>query len=526
MVNTKIPLSIKSKAKNLVKKTARNNRHTRILTFIMFIVIFASIGAYVYMNSRAAGTGIMSITPSNAVIGVGSNITFTITENTTDAINAVQADINYDSTKFQFVSLDFSASAFSTTVQQDGSTPGVVKIAVASLGTTLSGTREIAKLTLRTLAAANPTALTIDQTTSALIRPSDSNNVIGTFNNASVIIDNSVPTVPTGLTAVSATVSSINLSWSASTDTGGAGIAGYRVYRGGTLIRTTTGTATTITDTGLTLGTTYSYTVASYDNAGNASAQSTAVSCRVVDNQAPTVPTNLSATTLSASSLRLSWNASTDNVAVTGYRVYRGGSLVTTTPVTSNNYTDTGLTLGTNYSYTVSAIDAAGNASAQSTAFSYRITDISPPTVPGVPTIQTRTPTSITFGWTASSDDIGVTSYRVYRGGSQIGTSPTNSYSDSTGLTFGSQNTYNVSAQDAAGNSSAQSATATLSTISKRGDINDDGYVSVLDLSILSTNYTLSGRTWSTGDISGPNGVADGLVNIYDLSALAIHWGS
>ncbi|MEV0595583.1 glycosyl hydrolase family 18 protein [Nonomuraea cavernae] len=82
------------------------------------------------------------------------------------------------------------------------------------------------------------------------------------------------------------------------------------------------------------------------------------------DTTAPSVPGNLRSTGVSSSSVSLAWNASTDNVGVTGYGVYRGGTLVTT--VTGTSYTDSGLSASTAYSYTVRARDAAGNQSANS----------------------------------------------------------------------------------------------------------------------------------------------------------------
>jgi chitodextrinase len=84
------------------------------------------------------------------------------------------------------------------------------------------------------------------------------------------------------------------------------------------------------------------------------------------DTTPPTVPTGLTVTGTTSSSVSLSWTASTDNVAVTGYNVYRGTTLAGTT--TTTTFTDTGLTASTKYSYTVSAYDAAGNVSAASTA--------------------------------------------------------------------------------------------------------------------------------------------------------------
>lgn len=82
------------------------------------------------------------------------------------------------------------------------------------------------------------------------------------------------------------------------------------------------------------------------------------------DTTAPSAPTGLAATAASSSQINLSWTAATDNVAVTGYDVYRGSTLVGSTSATA--YSDTGLTASTAYSYTVKAKDAAGNISAAS----------------------------------------------------------------------------------------------------------------------------------------------------------------
>lgn len=86
------------------------------------------------------------------------------------------------------------------------------------------------------------------------------------------------------------------------------------------------------------------------------------------DTQAPTVPTGLSASAVSSTQINLSWTASTDNVGVTGYKVFRNSSQIGTSGSTS--FSDTGLSPSTLYSYTVAAYDASGNTSAQSTSAS------------------------------------------------------------------------------------------------------------------------------------------------------------
>jgi hypothetical protein len=86
------------------------------------------------------------------------------------------------------------------------------------------------------------------------------------------------------------------------------------------------------------------------------------------DTIAPTVPTSLTATAVSSSAINLAWTASTDAVGVTGYKIFRAGTQIGTSA--TNAYSDIGLAASTAYSYTVSAYDAAGNNSAQSSAAS------------------------------------------------------------------------------------------------------------------------------------------------------------
>jgi len=82
------------------------------------------------------------------------------------------------------------------------------------------------------------------------------------------------------------------------------------------------------------------------------------------DTEAPSVPQNLSATAIWSDQIDLTWDASTDNVGVTGYNIYRDNLLVDTSP--TNSYSDIGLDPGTEYDYEVSAVDAASNESARS----------------------------------------------------------------------------------------------------------------------------------------------------------------
>jgi len=187
----------------------------------------------------------------------------------------------------------------------------------------------------------------------------------------------------------------------------------------------------------------------------------------------------------------MSWVASTDNVGVTGYKVFRNGTQVGTTATTS--FTNTGLTAGTNYNYTVAAYDAAANTSAQTTAVSMStLPDTTAPSVPGTPTSPTQTMSSITLNWAASTDDVGVTGYRVYRNGTLITSVQATNYTDSS-LVPGTTYAFTVAAFDAAGNVSAQSGAASLHTLPDTQAPTVPGNVSAsLDRQTVSLTWTAS----------------------------------
>ncbi|MFB9203873.1 fibronectin type III domain-containing protein [Nonomuraea spiralis] len=174
------------------------------------------------------------------------------------------------------------------------------------------------------------------------------------------------------------------------------------------------------------------------------------------DPTPPSVPGNLRSTNVTSTSASLAWDASTDNVGVTGYNVYRGGTQVGT--ATGTTYTDNGLTASTTYAYTVRARDAAGNLSGVSNTLS--VTTPGGNGAPGQPgTVTTTvTDTSIALSWGASSGT--VTGYRVYEGATQkaevTGTSTTIS-----GLSVCQSHTYTVKAYNSVGESAGRDVSAT-----------------------------------------------------------------
>jgi chitodextrinase len=187
--------------------------------------------------------------------------------------------------------------------------------------------------------------------------------------------DTQAPTSPTGLTATDTQKTTIGISWTASTDN--VAVKEYKIYVDGTLKSSTSGTAFSLD--GLTAGTAYSIYVVAVDEAGNSSAASTALKVTtlanvVADTAAPSTATSLTASEITTSSVKVSWNAATDNVGVTEYQLFVDGTQNSTTTTTST--TISGLTKATAYSIYVTAKDAAGNTSAASEALKVTTLDV------------------------------------------------------------------------------------------------------------------------------------------------------
>lgn len=176
--------------------------------------------------------------------------------------------------------------------------------------------------------------------------------------------DTQPPSAPAGLLSSNLTAVSVTLNWSAATDN--VSVAGYDVYQNGIKINVLPVAATTYAVTGLSTATGYSFYVRAIDGSGNTSGNSNTINITTLDNILPSAPSNLSAGSVGSASLILNWTAAADNVAVTGYDVYRNGSKINTSVVTATSYNVTGLTASTAYQFYVNARDAAGNISPNS----------------------------------------------------------------------------------------------------------------------------------------------------------------
>ncbi|WP_088835348.1 fibronectin type III domain-containing protein [Paenibacillus tyrfis] len=173
------------------------------------------------------------------------------------------------------------------------------------------------------------------------------------------------------------------------------------------------------------------------------------------DTQPPTAPSGLKATGKTSNSVTLAWNASTDNVGVTGYDVYNGSAVAAS--VTGTTAAIGGLSANTAYTFTVKAKDAAGNVSAASQAVTVTTDpasgDTQPPTAPTNLTVTGKTSSSISLSWTASTDNVGVTGYTVEYGSGSLSVAGTTA--TVAGLAADTTYTFTVKAKDAAGNVSA-----------------------------------------------------------------------
>ncbi|MET8586330.1 discoidin domain-containing protein [Streptomyces collinus] len=172
--------------------------------------------------------------------------------------------------------------------------------------------------------------------------------------------DTQAPTAPTNLSYTEPVTGQIKLTWSAATDD--TAVTGYDVYAGGQLRASVAGNVLTYTDT-QPAGSDITYYVRAKDAAGNVSANSNSVTRKGSggDTQAPTAPGNL-AYTQSGGDVKLTWQASSDNVKVTGYDIYAGNQLLKSVAGDVTTYTDTPPASAT-VTYYVKATDAAGNVS-------------------------------------------------------------------------------------------------------------------------------------------------------------------
>ena len=171
------------------------------------------------------------------------------------------------------------------------------------------------------------------------------------------------------------------------------------------------------------------------------------------DRRPPTVPTGLNVKAKTTSAVTLAWSASTDNVGVAGYGIYRNGTRIATT--TATGYTVADLPCGL-VALGVDAYDAAHNRSNQTSVSVNVCDDVRPPSAPATPVVSGATNASLSLSWSPSADNVGVAGYDVFAAGVHVGSTGGTSYTV-LDLACGSAYTVGIEAYDAAGNRSARS---------------------------------------------------------------------
>jgi glucose/arabinose dehydrogenase/chitodextrinase len=228
--------------------------------------------------------------------------------------------------------------------------------------------------------------------------------------------DTENPATPANLAAQAAGAARVDLSWAASADN--VGVTNYEIYRDGQLLATV-GNVTSYSDTGVGAETPYQYFVRALDARQNRSDSSNTATVTVPDIVKPTAPANLTAQVGGPARVDLSWTASTDNVGVSNYEVYRNGSL---RAVVANvtTYADITVNPEVAYQYTVRALDVKQNRSDASNTATVTVPDTVAPTAPGNLAAQAVSGARVNLSWTASTDNVGVSNYEVYRNGALL----------------------------------------------------------------------------------------------------------
>ncbi|WP_394770202.1 galactose oxidase-like domain-containing protein [Lacisediminihabitans sp.] len=253
------------------------------------------------------------------------------------------------------------------------------------------------------------------------------------------------------------------------------------------------------------------------------------------DSVAPTAPSSLTAVG-AVGRADLSWTASIDNVGVARYDIFRStvsgftpspANQVGQTTGPSTTFSDSGVASGT-YFYRVKAEDAAANLSPTSNEASAVVqSDTTAPTAPGNLTAVAASG-QISLAWTASSDDVGVSRYNVTRNGIPVGTATGTSWVDGT-VVGGTVYTYTVTAQDAAGNISSPSNSATATAIVGARTISIDklitGHQGTSANTVSATGLTTTGSNQlllAFVSSDGPSGV--GTAAIGSVSGGGLTW--
>ncbi len=278
--------------------------------------------------------------------------------------------------------------------------------------------------------------------------------------------DSAPPRAPGGLSARSNGCESIQLFWTAAVDIGSAGLRGYNIYRNGALLQFhPVPTSPTYADRAVTLGVRYAYEVSSVDNNGKESAKSEKLEFQLdecPDVSPPLAVNNVRITAIACDHVEIHWQGTTDTggSGLRGYRVFRDSTLLAETGADGRFVIDSGLQANTKLSYSIFAVDNAGNQSSPSwtSATTPPCPDLTPPEIPKDLVVNELACRAVTIAWTAVRDvgKAGLQRYIIYRDGNRVGdVGAGQTFYTDFDLQATAHYVYTVAARDSAGNLSS-----------------------------------------------------------------------
>lgn len=288
-------------------------------------------------------------------------------------------------------------------------------------------------------------------------------------------MDTEPPTVPQNLMASNITTSTVELAWEPSTDN--VAVTEYNIYQDNVLLLSVPGNQTNAVINNLQPLTEYRYFVKALDAMQNHSEAGDTLIVTTLpvapDTIPPTAPQNLTASNIAVNSVELTWDASTDNVAVTGYDIYQDSVVVLNVPGNQTNAVINNLQPLTEYRYFIKALDAMQNYSAPGDTVIVTtlqiIPDTLPPSVPDGLTASNISSSGLTLNWNPSTDDEVVAGYRVFLSDTLFSTlqGANNTSLNVTGLLPSTSYSFTVAAFDTSGNTSAQSDRLLITTLAQ-----------------------------------------------------------
>lgn len=469
----------------------------------LFVLIIAAFGAFILFRSQAAVQNppapAVYLTPTSITYPANQTFTVNLRANSgSTTVNAVGATITYPANLLDFQSISTTGTAYPTVAASTGGS-GTVRIeaGIAAGSNALTGDNFVATITFKTKTASGVANLAFTSATQ-LINSSTFVDILGSTSNtygADFTIDTTAPVTSITAPANNAVIAGGSTATITASATDNSSVASVDILIDGS-VKTTLASGPynySWNTTSVSLGA-HTIQAIARDPYGNIG-PSQIVNVTVADKTAPTVsltaPAN-NATVIGTIPLTATAADNTGGTGVAKVEFYVQDALVgtdTTSPY-SINWNSTALVDG-NYTVYAKAYDKAVPANTTPTqpiTINIDNTDDEPPTAPGNFRSTGATLDTISLAWNASTDNEGVTGYRISRNGTVIATVNALTYTD-TSLSDGTSYNYTISALDAAGNNSQTRSVSASTNQLKIGDFNRDENVTIVDLAILLSKW-------------------------------------